>query len=201
MKIYSLFFYFGILLLVVNLSFSCEKNQDLKLRDNQPFLDSVNFEFRLLTEQGIPSTIFKAGDNFIFSFLIINKSNQKFMYLQGIDDRDNFFRVDAINTNPDEVDGQLIDLGKPWKTMFCEYKAGLLINARDTLALEIPWNTRDLEPGDPYYSSLFCLLEDYPNLGVGKYRTGFSSTFSFVKGEDKFESEKMDFNIEFEILQ
>lgn len=201
MKSNRLFFFLGTFILVISCFFSCGQDQELTLRDAELIMDSLDFEFRLLNEEGVPSTIFKEGENFIFSFLIINKSAQRFAYLQGIDDRENFFRVDAINTDLSEVGNEVINLGKPWKTMFCEYKGALPISARDTLALEIPWNAQGLAPGDSYYSSLFCLLEDHPHLGIGNYKTGFSSTFSFVKDVNTYTTSELEFEIEFEIIK
>ena len=52
-----------VVLLVIT-AFSCEDNLQEPVQ--------VEFEFRLLNEQGQPSTTFKEGENFVFSFLITN---------------------------------------------------------------------------------------------------------------------------------
>lgn len=199
MKSNHLFFYLGPLFLALSASFSCSKDR-IALRDTHPLLDSLEFEFRLLNEQGIPSTTFREGENFVFSFLIINNSNQKFSMERRIDDTTNFFRVYKINAKPAEVDQEVLDMGKPYRGIFCFPLISIGIH-QDTTKFEIPWNALGQRPGDPFYSSEFCLLEDHPPLEAGEYRTGFTSAFYFFKGEENFNTEEMTFNIEFEVVR
>lgn len=179
-----------VLIAIVSFSFfGCEKSQELSLNESTLLLDSLRLEFRILDEQGLPSTNFRQGDNFIFSFLIINESSQHVSFLQSIDDIEDFFRVDAISNDT------LVDMGKPWEIIFCEYILGIPIKSNDTLALEIPWTIKD----QSFNSSHFCLTESKHPLKAGKYKTGFSSTFSFLNGEEEFTSERNKFEVEFKI--
>ena len=54
-----------VLLFVIIAFIGCEGKQGL---------DSIEFEFRLLNDQGQPATTFKEGEKIIFSFLITNSS-------------------------------------------------------------------------------------------------------------------------------
>ena len=180
--------------LVAILSFSCEDD------DSDPLDDLVGFEFRLLDEAGKPSTTFQRGENFVLSFLIINRSDQRLTFFQRIDDMENFFRVFKTGVNADESSGEVIDMGRPWKTIFCEYVLGLGIPSGDTLKLEMPWMATSPWEEDPHFIAHFCLLEKTPPLGKGQYHTGFSSAFYFSQDGHQFNTKNQSFNINFEIL-
>lgn len=187
----KLIFLWGIILSATS---GCEQDES--------FIDAVDFEFRLLNENGVPATIFYEGENFVFSFLIINHSDEQWLLngsqLGGSESSD-FFKVYKAYTNSQGQDSE-IDIGKPWKTMFCQYMNGLFISPHDTLKLEIPWMPQPWDVGNPYYNTIFCLVEEHNALPVGKYSTGFFSTFSFSRGEDiSYTTSKLQFQTDFEI--
>lgn len=168
-----------VVLLVIT-AFSCEDNLQEPVQ--------VEFEFRLLNEQGQPSTTFKEGENFVFSFLIINKSSERmFLDQRSLLTRE-FLRVYKIN-NSEGV--KLIDLGTPYRDK-CTMQAGFLIESNDTLKFEIPW----IPDFDHYF---ICELNtDNTPLSKGRYKTGFTSIFDFSFDSQSLQSEQ-SFNINFQI--
>lgn len=152
--------------------------------------DSFSYEFRLLNENGNPSTQFEEGENLIFSFLIINKTREDIFLQQESFDTSDFLKV---HSQAYSNEGEAV-MGKPYETIFCTYQNGVLIPASDTLKLEIPWVV-NISNNYPH----FCLLQENSYLQAGKYKTSFTSSFKFEKGESSFETEKMHFEIGFEV--
>lgn len=157
----------------------------------------INFKFRLLDETGNPSTTFKEGENFVFSFLIINKSNQVLNLRQSIDQSD-FFKVYRLNP---EGNSAKIAVGKPYINMFCEYKLGIQIAQKDTLKFEIPWNPNPWEQGNIYYNAIFCKINENSPLPVGIYTTGFSSAFEFFSKDESYRTDNENFEIDFKVVK
>lgn len=173
-----------LLLSLTAVSFSCEEN---KFETTQ-----VEFVFRLLNEQGLQSTSFLDEENFILSFLIINKSSES-SYLQHVDIED-FFRVYKFDTSEG---GELIDLGKPYQSMFCLKRGGINIDPGDTLKFETPWSVpENYSPDD---GLIFCGGNNAAPLKKGKYQVNFSSSFGFFRGGESFETSLLNFNTEFEM--
>lgn len=161
----------------------------------------IEFEFRLLTENGVPANTFKSGENFLFSFIIINNSDQPWSFLQKLDDRHSFFRVYQLSADTQEG-GEVKDVGRPWETIFCQYRLGLLIPPHDTLKLEIPWIPEPpaWNADHPRYNSIFCQVSSNTALPPGRYKTGFTSAFKLLNGEDiSYNTEKKTFEILFEV--
>lgn len=171
---------------LTTVSFSCEEN---KFETTQ-----VEFVFRLLNEQGLQSTSFFEEENFILSFLIINKSSESFYLQQFRDDIEDFFRVYKFDTSEG---GELIDLGKPYQSMFCLKIGGIKIEAGDTLKFETPWTVPDNYW--PVDGLIFCGGNNAAPLKKGKYQVNFSHSFEFFKGDESFETNQLNFNIEFEM--
>jgi hypothetical protein len=177
---------------IINLSFyifclssfcSCNTSDNIEA-------NSFRYEFRLLNENGKPSTQFEEGENIIFSFLIINETRKDIFLQQGSFDTSEFMKV---YSKAYSNEGEAV-IGKPYETIFCTYQNGVLVPASDTLKLEIPWvvNTSNNYPH-------FCKLQENSYLQPGKYKTSFTSSFKFERGNSSFETEKMHFEIDFEV--
>jgi uncharacterized lipoprotein YehR (DUF1307 family) len=151
----------------------------------------VAFQFKLLNSQNEPSVSFSQGENFIFSFIVINRSNEDIYLKQSSLNTIEFLKVYLTNSNEANP---VVAIGKPYKSLFCTYQNGILIPANDTLKLEIPWI-----PLNDGCCSHFCLVEDNSPLPHGKYRTGFSSSFEFFKGDKSFKTAVNSFKIDFEV--
>lgn len=155
---------------------------------------TVIFEYRLLNDNGQVSTDFSVGENFVFSFLIINNT-QNYLSLihEGLRDK-NLFEVFK-----DEND-KWISIGKPYELIFCNEISGIPINPYDTLKLQIPWfPTIPWEPGVDYYSSHFCIVNDQPPLLKGRYKTEFKSSFIFKSNGETIITDELKFIVQFNV--
>lgn len=155
----------------------------------------VDFEFRLLNVNGEPSTVFKEGEDLIFSFIIVNKSKNQ-LYLKAITDMDDFFKVFDLSSR--QENGELISLGKPYKAVHCEYVNGYIIPSLDTLKIEIPWVPK--ENNIDSYPKIMCNYKyDNSYIAIGEYTTNFTSTFVVNTEENEFETEMKSFKINFTV--
>lgn len=155
----------------------------------------VNFEFRLLNANGEPSTVFDENEDFIFSFLIINNSKKQ-LYLEAINDMDDFFEVFDLTSN--QENGELISLGKPYNAIHCEFVNGYVIPPLDTLEVKMHWipifNNKDT------YSKILCDYKyDNTYLPQGSYTTSFSSNFTIANGDNSFTTDNKSFEINFTV--
>jgi hypothetical protein len=165
-------------------AFSCDQKQ---VNPSAP----VTFKFALLNSVGENVTTFRAGEAVIFSFKIINNSNEDLFLKQSSLDTEEFFKVYRIET---AEGNRKISMGKPYKSIFCTYQLGVLVPANGTLHLELPWM-----PDDDYHTKHFCSFEKNTPLPKGTYKTGFSSSFEFMKGPNSYKTDALNFNIDFEI--
>lgn len=160
----------------------------------------VNFEFQLFDEQRNPSTAFKEDENFLFSFNIINSSEEQIQFDQTEMQTKDFFRVFMITDSQEE--GSTIDMGKPYEGIFCLYLGSYTISAKDTLSLQIPWRPdENWDLGDvSYFSPFFCdVNSDNQLLDKGIYQTKFSSGFKFSVNGNELSLPTQDFKIDFTI--
>jgi hypothetical protein len=155
----------------------------------------VDFEFRLLSEQGINATTFDYGQNFVFSFHIINKSSKSIVF-QSME-TDDFLKVLRMNNTEGDP---IIEIGKPYENIFCTYQNGYPISSKDTLKIEIPWTPSPWEPGSPFYSAIFCGVIENSPLIQGQYKTRFESDFIFSKDGIEYRTQRKEFEITFNIL-
>jgi hypothetical protein len=151
----------------------------------------VDFDFKLLNSRQVSATSFSQEENFVFSFSIINRSNEDIYLNQSSVNTSEFLKVYLINKN--EVN-PVVPVGKPYKSLFCTYQNGILISAYDTLKLEIPWM-----PSQDGCCSHFCLVENNSSLSLGKYKTEFSSSFEFFTGDKSYKTDINNFKIDFEV--
>jgi hypothetical protein len=160
---------------------SCDKSKSI---DNL-----VVFEFQLLDEDGEQATTFASGENFRFSFSIINNMDED-LFISEMYDMENFFEVFKICDS-----GEIISYGKPYSAIFCEYIGGYTINSNETFRLEIPW----IPDPDLHLPILCGLKHDNIPLPVGYYQTSISSTFTLQKGGEDFLTTKLLINTPFQI--
>ncbi len=183
----------NILLLVALFFVSCNE-------DEESLIPQVDFNFQLLDMNGNPSTVFNEGENFIFSFLIINRSDRQIQFDQSEMQTQDFFRVIRLVDSQEEV--STVDMGRPYNGVFCLYMASHTISAKDTLSLRIPWKPdENWDTGTgKYFSPFFCdVNSDNQLLGKGNYQTKFSSRFEFSVNGNAFSLPSQDFNIGFTI--
>jgi len=159
------------LLLITFLLFIACKDDD----DKGPQPPDITYDFKLLKMDGTPATTFTEGENFIFSFRIINASSYDVIF-KGMENTYDVFRVFRLGS-----DNSLDDVGKPYQTTCDRIRAYDRIAASDTLFIELPWQSF---PGE-YGSSAtlpFCPRQTNP-LPAGEYYTGFITRFAFAAGD------------------
>ncbi|MDP2423712.1 MAG: hypothetical protein U1C46_04760 [Bacteroidales bacterium] len=161
-------------------AFSCEKD-----KNELP----VEFKMRLLDTLGNEKTVFNEGENVIFSF-VINNSTSEDMYFAGMNNIDDFFRLYKLNTSEGDI-----DLGKPYKHIFCEYIGALRIPANGIFKIEIPWLWNE----NQIYGYIGCPHGSYHSvtspLTKGYYRTAFTSSFKI----NNVQTEEKHFEIKFTV--
>ena len=163
---------------ILSLFLNCNKKQP-----NPEF--PLSLKLRILNNQGQEVTNIQQGQNFTLSFILVN--NTSILYFLKSMDATNLFSVYATDNGKTLV-------GKPWKTIFCQYTNGYPIPAHDTTKFEIPWQPDTTKSYLP-----FCLLSKTMPLAAGDYQTGFSSNFILINGNQTIQSESQTFNINFEI--
>lgn len=173
----------GLLLVLLFASSGCEQNN--------PQAAFIDFEFALLNSKQASSASFNEGENFVFSFRMINRSNEDVYLSQASFNTAEFLKVYLMDNA--KVNAS-IPVGKPYKSLFCTYQNGILIPAHDTLRIEIPW----MPPADGCCAH-FCLVENNSPLPAGKYRTEFNSAFEFFSGDKSYQTDTKRFKIDFEV--
>ncbi len=174
-----------LILLIILGSFSCSD-------EAEPL--AVTFEFKLLGQDGVQSTSFSQGENFVFSFSITNNSKNTIMF-QSME-TDDFFKVYKLDSNEGSP---IIEIGKPYVNIFCTYQNGYPIEAGESLKIEIPWTPIPWEIGSPYFSTIFCGTNDNPPLTTGSYRTGFKTQFYFTRDGSQYITPEKSFEIDFNV--
>ena len=87
----------------------------------------------------------------------------------------------------------------PYINIFCTYQNGYPIAPNETLRIEIPWRPVPWEIGAPFYSTLFCGVNENASLSAGQYRTGFASKFYFTFKGKQYITPSQEFEIDFDI--
>ena len=75
----------------------------------------VEFQLRVLDTLGIEKSVFKQGENIVFSFVIENKSSEDLFFFHAQMNTTDFFRLYKLDSSQNHS-----DLGKPYKHIFCE---------------------------------------------------------------------------------
>jgi len=162
----------------------------------QNVVDSIEFRFCLLDEQGNPSTVFNQGENFYLYFSVTNNKNEliyfnPFHFLSMSDD---FFRV----YNSDNQ-----DLGRPFNPSPVT-TIGLIaypFPSNSTCFFQIPWLfTDDVSWNLCGGTSIDINILD--ELSKGTYHTGFEHRFCFgIKSDSSFYTytDTLHFKINFKI--
>ena len=178
-------------------AFSCEKEKTENLQRDEfvafgdvKIFEPVAIRLALLDTNLQPTNTFKEGENFVFSLAIMNLSDSTLYLKHHNINREDLFKVFKIND-----DGEEICIGKPFYRIFCNKISGQFIGSSAVWGGRISWlkdSTLDANIQCPR-------IETYHNetlpLILGKYKTKFSSKFSF----SDFETDTLNFNYEFEI--
>ena len=135
-------------------------------------VDSIEFKFCLLDENGVSATKFKEGENFSFYFKITNHSSDS---LEISGQFAGYFIYGGFCMVMSQ-DGDSI--GFPFESCFCD----LVIRPypfyeNDDYELTIPWS----DDREILHKSMLCTLNGFnqQNLPKGKYYTEFSHVFWF----------------------
>jgi len=155
---------------------SLEISPDSEAQVIEKDIDGIVFKFCLLNEQGKPATIFKKGENFVFSFSFKNNLTKNISVpTQFIND--DFYRVYRNNN---------IDMGKAWTGIWCNFRYEKMIielSPYEYKQLHCPWLwSENFWPDYP-----LCKADDGMNpLSQGKYSTTLHFDFIYtIDGEQK----------------
>jgi hypothetical protein len=159
----------------------------------QNVVDGIEFRFGLLNEAGEAATVFNEGENFTFLFSIKNRKLREISYTYEfiVDD---FYRVYRTSSN------ELIDMGKPWTGIFCEFvltSHESRLKANSESQIKCPWVvTETNKPGYP-----LCMGgESKDFLTVGEYVTSFDFDFHYkINNQEKSitgETFKINFKVQ-----
>jgi hypothetical protein len=178
-------FFFLKLFVFALLLFGCKKTAV------NPIDSDLEFQFRLLDQNGRVTNTFKQGENFRFSFLIINKTQKGWgLKQESLNFNDEFFRV-----YKDFGDKKTV--GRPLEKPFFADKIPL-IPITDTLRLEIDW----IPQANVFYGRLNIYNFNNKLLPIGTYKTQFTNIFEFYSdgsGSQTYKTNPMAFNINFEV--
>jgi len=157
----------------------------------QKEVNGIEFKFCLLNEKGEPATVFKEGENFSFRFSIKNLNDDTITVTTEFIS-DDFFRVYHLTSN------SLIDMGKPWTGVWCEYSLTpheFEMEPSIEKQFNCPWVlTDDNAPDYP-----ICMDESKNYLTIGEYSTSFNLNFHYRIGDKESIIDNAKFKINFEI--
>jgi len=160
---------------------SCEKD-----KNELP----VEFKFRLLDTLGNEKTVFKQGENIIFSFQIINNSSED-LYFEHFSPNGEFFRVYKPNT----TEG-LLSYGCPYEYLFCEYIGAFKIPKNDIFEVVIPWYENIKYTRGYIGCPIETFHRDVNDLIQGNYYTEFSQSFKIGDIQTEEKHFKINFTIQ-----
>jgi len=172
-----------------------ESGTDLEI--NQ-VVDSIEFTFCLLDEEGNPSTTFREGENFTFYFAMKNlKSNSLPFFDYSYFESDNFCEVKKGNQSLGQPYVFLGDRGtKELRYLLSKMPGG----SHFSYAFFVPWH----DPGTETWEMGYCRFKSSgkPLLSPGKYVTKFTHSFSFgMPGKEPvLKTQKLSFLINFEVI-
>lgn len=162
-----------------------------KPNSDNPLDSDLEFHFQLLDRNRQVARTFKQGDNFRFSFVIINKTKKGWgLKQESFDENDDFFRV--YKTFDDKKTA-----GRPLLNPVTTFKIPF-IPVLDTLRLEMDW----MPSKGSYYGTLDNYHFENKPLPIGTYKTGFTNVFEFYSegvGSTTFKTNPLTFNVDFDV--
>jgi hypothetical protein len=164
-------------------AFACNKKEPITPIDTE-----LEFKLRLLNDKKQEATVFKQGENYWLSFIIINKSSHVwYLYPEQLSNSNDFLRV---------YDNGNRDMGRPYKSVFaCLLIPNFAVPRNDTMKMEMPWQYIA-----DYNSRYFCGADTTTKpLSVGTYRTGFKAEFKLAITNKEVYSKELSFDKQFQI--
>ena len=161
--------------------------------------NDIGFKFCLLNKDSIPSNTFKENERFYFFFSIINLSKGSVMI-----DEANLFCDDFCMVYQNET-----QIGKPWYTKFCEYRAilnNLEIHNEPPYEVILPWRyIPQYDAGTGRIKRGFFCIQNPENensnafLSKGIYICRFNMDFIYKKNGKEIKIKDLFFEINFKI--
>lgn len=187
------------MLFVTILCFACESESqepnpikmDVETQGNciQASAEGLLMKFCMLDIQGNAQKSFEAGENFSFSLVLKNESEETITIKEDLIDSDFFEVTDVLKGH---------HFGKPYTGVWCEFSLApreIKIESGESIDLECPWK---LESGD-LPTNPFCKSETNENLIIGDYITGLNTNFTIKKGDKTILLDGQDILIQFTI--
>jgi hypothetical protein len=160
-------------------------------------IDSIEFKFCLLDEEGSPSTTFPEGENFSFYFAMKNLRSKSLPFFDySYFESDNFCEVKKGDRSLGQPYIFLGDRGtKELRYLLSKMPSG----SHFPYAFSVPWHNSGTENWEMGY----CRFKSAgkPLLSPGKYATKFTHSFTFgMPGKEPvLKTPKLSFIINFEI--
>jgi hypothetical protein len=169
----------------IAISSSCRKEEKVF-----PYGVPLSFDYYVTNSNGQRTSNVSVNENFKLCFSLENLSNEKWIFFQSkLTSNSEFFRLYKYNTLTDSI-----DLGKPYKPALCF--GNMIIGAGEKVILEIPWDS-----DTTLFNARYCTKNSAtPKLSKGKYRTAFSQIFQFNRLDSFYQTPKVAFNVELNLL-
>jgi hypothetical protein len=191
-KVALLIFIFSIVAVV-----GCENNEIvLEITSNsknaviKKEVYGIKFKFCLLNENGDSLTVFKQGENIIFSFTFENDLQDSIIVSTDFISP-NFYRVYQSDN---------VDMGKPWTGLWCEFnmaKQELRLAPSSLKQLNCPWIlTANSQPNYP-----LCMSQSKNYLTVGDYYTYIDLGFHYSINNKHKSIDNLKFIINFKVTK
>jgi len=173
----------------------CENNEIvLEITSNsknaviQKEVDGIKLKFCLLNENADSSTVFKEGENIIFSFSFENNLQDSIIVSTDFISS-NFYRVYQSDN---------IDMGKPWTGLWCEFnmaKQELELAPSSLKQLNCPWIlTANFQPSYP-----LCMSQSKTYLPIGEYYTYIDLGFHYTVNNKHKSIDNLKLRINFKV--
>ena len=168
------------------MALSCENpNVDT---EEPPFLISYN----ILNKEGTKTTIVDKGENFIFSLVITNTSDEDWYVDHGSVIGSNITELyKKTSTGADSLHGSA------YISAMCSFQSGVLIPAKGNYQTDIPWIA---DESITKVSSCGLSTKNNNYLPNGQYTTKMSGTIKIFRSEITHEIPLNKYNFAFQVL-
>lgn len=170
---------------IVSIAFSCV-NSDVDAEDS-PF----SVRYTILNKDGIATNSVKEGENLVFSLTITSTSNEDWYIDHGSLITSNFTELyKQTSSGSDSL------LGSAYVSAVCSFQSGVLIPAKGTFQVDIPWIA---DKSLTNVSSCSLSTKDNSYLPAGRYITKINGTIKLFRAEVTREIPFKEYNLAFQV--
>lgn len=170
---------------IILMAFSCN-NSDVD-PENAPFSVTYN----IVNKEGVKTNSVKQGENFVFKLVITSASNEDWYVDHGALIASNFTELYKKTSG-----GSDSLLGPAYISAMCEFQSGVLIPAKGTFEIDIPWIADKSLTKVP---SCGLSTKDNSYLTAGQYTTKINGAIKIFRADVTREIPFKDYNLAFQI--